>query len=390
MTSSKAVYDVIVIGAGVEGSSIAYNLVKDEKKVLLLEQFPLPHTRGSSHGQSRITRYAYTQEFYVRMMLDAFPMWATLAREAGEDFFYNCGVLDVRSTLKSANKVVGALSTHDIPYELLTGQEIKKRFPAMTVRDSDVAVYDPSGGLLLADRALAAFQRVFKQMGGTLHDNEAVLSVKPGCPVKVMTSRAVYAASDVVIAAGAWSVRFTSELGLRLPLQPVRVQPMYWSVKPGQEAAHHWSNFPCFIDSRGEELQGFHCYGLPCLEYPGLFKVANHCGAPTNPDHRDRLPEDDAWVEEHVVKLVKTTFLGLEPKPAIKELCMYTNTPDSHPIIDRHPQYPNIIIAAGFSGHGFKLAPAVGKLVAEMVGGSALTYNVKPFSIGRFDHHAKL
>ncbi|GFR67727.1 peroxisomal sarcosine oxidase [Elysia marginata] len=388
MASSKAVYDVIVIGAGIEGSSSAYNLVKDGKK------FPLPHTRGSSHGQSRITRYAYDFDFYVRMMVDAFPMWATLAQEAGEDFFLNAGVLDIRSSVQSANKVVRALSTYDIPHELLTAKELRKRFPALTLQDTDLGVYDPSGGILMADRALAAFQKVFKQLGGTLHDNEAVISVKPGSPAKVVTSRAVYAASSVVIAAGAWAGRFASALGLRLPLQP-----LYWSVKPGQEADHHWSNFPCFIDSRGEEMGGFHCYGLPCLEYPGLFKIAQlvvaslrgqEVAVPTNPDHRDRLDEDDAWVEEQVLKLVKRTFLGVEPKPAIKELCMYTNTPDSHPIIDRHPQHRNIIIAAGFSGHGFKLAPAVGKLITEMVSGKPLSYNVKSFSIGRFDSPAKL
>ncbi|KAK3799868.1 hypothetical protein RRG08_014540 [Elysia crispata] len=390
MTSPKAIYDVIVIGAGIEGSSCAYNLLKSGKKVLLLEQFPLPHTRGSSHGQSRITRFAYTNDFYVRMMVDAFPMWDTLEKESGVDFFLNCGVLDLRGTKSSANKVTSALSAYDIPHELLNAQEMRKRFPVMTVADTDLAVYDPSGGILRADWALAAFQKVFKQLGGILHDNEAVLTVKPGSPAKVVTSRSVYAASNVVITAGPWTGRFTSALGLRLPLEPVRVLPMYWTVKPGQEEGHHWSNFPCFIDTRGEQVGAFHCYGLPCLEYPGLFKVANHNGAPTDPDHRDRLSDDDSWIEEHVVNTVKSTFPGLEPKPAIKEVCMYANTPDSHPIIDRHPKYQNIFIAAGFSGHGFKLAPAVGKMVTELVTGSDLTYNMEPFRIGRFDTSSKL
>ncbi|RUS86889.1 hypothetical protein EGW08_005368 [Elysia chlorotica] len=353
MASPKALYDVIVVGAGIEGSASAYNLAKDGKKVLLLEQFSLPHTRGSSHGQSRITRYAYAMDFYVRMMVDAFPMWATLQEEAGEEFFLNCGVLDLRGNLESARKVTSALATYDIPHELLTAREIRRRFPVMTVGDTDLAVYDPSGGILRADKALASFQKVFKQLGGTIHDNEAVLTVKPGSPAKVVTSRSVYAASSVVIAAGPWAGHFTSALGLRLPLK----------VKKKKRS----------------------------FQLLFLFWVANHNGAPSDPDHRDRLSSDDAWIEEHVTSTVKSTFPGLEPKPAITEVCMYTVSEDhDHPIIDRHPKYDNIIIAAGFSGHGFKLAPAVGKLVMELVTGKALTYNAKPFSIGRFDPQAKL
>ncbi|GFN92899.1 peroxisomal sarcosine oxidase [Plakobranchus ocellatus] len=165
---------------------------------------------------------------------------------------------------------------------------------------------------------------------------------------------------------------------------------MYWRIKPGQEEAHQPDKFPCFIDARREKKGIFDVYGLPCEEYPGLVKVACHGGTPCNPNHRDLLDEDDSWVIDQVKQNVVDTFPGLEPEPAIIESCIYTMTPDDNPYIDRHPKYNNIIFAAGFSGHGFKLAPAVGKAITELVTGREPTYNMKPFKIGRFDTLAKL
>uniref|UniRef100_A0A2C9K7S8 FAD dependent oxidoreductase domain-containing protein n=1 Tax=Biomphalaria glabrata TaxID=6526 RepID=A0A2C9K7S8_BIOGL len=284
---SKAIYDVIVIGAGIEGSSSAYNLAKRGKKVLLLEQFPLPHSRGSSHGQSRITRYAYADEFYVRMMVDAFPMWAELERESGENFFVNCGLLDLHlANSKTITKVTSSLKAHDVPHEVISPGELKRRFPHFKAGDNCAGVWDPSGGLLRADRALKAFQTVFQKLGG----------------------------------------------GHRI-----------------------------------------------CL----------HQGAITDPDERDKV-EEDSWILEEVKRILALTFDNLENQPAIREYCMYTNTPDHHPYIDRHSTFPNIVIAAGFSGHGFKLAPAVGKAVSELVLNDTFTYNMEPFKLNRFSTKANL
>ncbi|KAH9525466.1 hypothetical protein Btru_001489 [Bulinus truncatus] len=385
---SKAAYDVIVIGAGIEGSSSAYNLAKKGKRVLLIEQFPLPHSRGSSHGQSRITRYAYADEFYVRMMVDAFPMWAQLEKESGADFFVNSGLLDLHyDGSKTLSNVSTSLKAHSVPHEILSPADLKRRFPHIKGGDGCAGVWDPSGGLLRADRALRAFQTVLKQLGGVIRDEEPVIKVTPGDVVHVETSRAVYAASGLVIAAGAWAGRFCTSLGLSLPLQPVRTVVMYWKVDKEKFEGRDFKKFPCFIDSRTEDT--FNVYGFPEKEYPGLIKICLHQGALTNPDERDKV-ENDGWIEEEVKRNLATTFDILESKPAIKEYCMYTNTPDHNPFIDRHPTYSNIVIAAGFSGHGFKLAPAVGKAVSELVLKEPQTYNMAPFKLNRFSPKANL
>ncbi|CAG5133379.1 unnamed protein product, partial [Candidula unifasciata] len=345
MTSSKADYDVIVIGAGIEGSASAYTLSKTGRSVLLLDQFPLPHSRGSSHGQSRITRYAYEDGFYVRMMVDAFPLWTQLEQESGSQLFINCGVLDLRTENSPGMKrVLEALTAHNVRYETLSPEQLQQRYPAVRAGDKSAAIFDPSGGILRADKALQAFQQVFLRHGGVIRDNETVTSVTPGSDVTVNTNRGQYTAHSVVIATGAWASRLCSSLGLQLPLKPIRIGVYYCKANEHQFSSHQ---FPCFIDCRGV-TEGFLVYGLPMSEYPGLVKVCSYQGPDINPDERDR-ETDDTWVDKAVPQIAASLLPGLDGTPSIKEYCIYTNTPDGHPVIDRHPQYPNIVIAAGFS-----------------------------------------
>ncbi|BFZ05377.1 hypothetical protein BsWGS_08416 [Bradybaena similaris] len=386
---SKGVYDVIVVGAGIEGSSSAYNLVKQGLKVLLLEQFPLPHSRGSSHGQSRITRYVYEDDFYVRMMVDAFPLWTQLEQESGSELFDNCGVLDIRSADSlGMRRALDALRVHNISHENLSPKELQRRFPMLTTGPSDAGIWDPNGGLLRADKALRAFQDVFKKLGGVIHDNEPVTSVTPGSLVAVGTTRSVYTSHSLVLAAGPWSEPLCSSLGLHLPLKPIRISVFYWRTSEEYKEVYGTKTFPCFIDSRGGSNY-CHTYGLPMSEYPGLVKVCPHDGPRIDPDDRDK-GTDDSWTEQGTVAIIKSTFKGLATTPSIREYCMYTETPDKHPFLDRHPRYSNVVIAAGFSGHGFKLAPAIGKAVTELVLHIEPTYNMKPFKIDRFEPKSHL
>jgi sarcosine oxidase/L-pipecolate oxidase len=389
MTSPRTEYDVIVIGAGIEGSSCAYNLVQEGKGVLLLEQFPLPHSRGSSHGQSRITRYAYEDEFYVRMMVDAFPLWEQLEKEAGTEFFVNCGVLDLRTNdSPGLNRVLTSLRALNVPHERLSSRDIARRFPTILARDDDEAIYDPSGGLLRADKALRAYQEVFKSRGGVLQDNEPVTSITPGDVVNVVTTKSTYNARQVVLAAGPWAEKLCSSLGLILPLVPKRISVYYWKTSDELTPVYGTQHFPCFIDYRwGDSV--LHSYSLPVSEYPGLLKVCIHDGARIDPDERDR-GASDTWIESSISHIVATTFKGLEITPSIKEYCIYTVTPDHHPFIDRHPRYSNIVIAAGFSGHGFKLAPAVGRAVADLVCQRKPRYDLSPFKVDRFQRKSSL
>ncbi|CAL1547826.1 unnamed protein product [Lymnaea stagnalis] len=388
MAAAKAAYDVIVIGAGIEGSSSAYNLVKKGKKVLLLEQFPLPHSRGSSHGQSRIIRYAYEEDFYVKMMVDAFPLWKELEEESGAEFYIKHGLFEMhQEDSQSLQNIAANLRAFKVQHEMLTPADVKSRFPAITAGDKCGGIWDPNGGVLKADRALAAYQTVFKRLGGTLRDGEPVTLVTPGDVVTVSTRSGQYTASSLVIAAGAWSGRFCSALGLNVPLDPLRTVVLYWKVINDGASDYAPGKFPCFIDSR--TVEDCIVYGFPMQEYPGLVKACLHYGAKIDPDERDKVVGDE-WIVEKVKNILASTFKNLESTPSIKEYCIYTNTPDNHAYIDKHPKYPNIVIATGFSGHGFKIAPAVGRAVSELVLKQAPTYNMKPFQLDRFSRKASL
>uniref|UniRef100_A0A0B7AHK3 FAD dependent oxidoreductase domain-containing protein n=2 Tax=Arion vulgaris TaxID=1028688 RepID=A0A0B7AHK3_9EUPU len=163
---------------------------------------------------------------------------------------------------------------------------------------------------------------------------------------------------------------------------------MYWKVAEAYTEKYGSQQFPCLIDTRNVGFS-FHTYALPISEYLGYIKVCPHDGPKINPDERDN-GTDDSWAEEGTVGIVSSTFQGLDTKPSIREYCIYTATPDNHPFIDRHPGYSNIVIAAGFSGHGFKLAPAIGKAVTDLVLKRKPSYNMEPFKISRFQTKSNL
>ncbi|OPJ78610.1 peroxisomal sarcosine oxidase [Patagioenas fasciata] len=376
----KATYDAIVIGAGIQGSFAAYHLAQRHRDTLLLEQFILPHSRGSSHGQSRITRSTYSQAHYARMMPDSFGLWRRLGDEAGTNLYRQTGLVVLGPAgdpaLEGCRRSLGA-------GDILDTTALAQRFPGLQLQPGEVALWDSTGGVLFADRALRAVQDIFRQHGGTLQDGEKVLRIEPGDVLTVTTTAGVYRAPRLIIAAGAWTSALVAPLGLRLPLQPLRIDVCYWREKePGTPSKDRAS--PCFI-ALGLSEAPHSIYGLPALEYPGLVKVCYHHGSPVDPEERDRIPADAPRPYVGLLSSFISRYLPrLEPQPAVVETCLYTNTPDEDYILDRHPKFSNIIIGAGFSGHGFKLAPVVGKLLCELSLGEEPSHSMAAFTITRF------
>ncbi|NWV13914.1 SOX oxidase, partial [Ptilonorhynchus violaceus] len=376
----KAIYDVIVIGAGIQGSFTAYHLAQRHKDTLLLEQFLLPHSRGSSHGQSRIIRSAYPQEYYSRMMPDSFRLWQQLEAETGTTLYRQTGLVVLGPPgdpqLEACRRSLDA-------HQVLDAKALAQRFPGFRLQAGQVAVFDSTAGVLFADRALRAVQEVFRQHGGTLRDGEKVLRIEPGAMVTVTTTAGVYRAPRLIITAGAWTGAVLEPLGLRLPLQPLRIDVCYWKEKQ-PESVSMASVSPCFLTLGLSEVP-HGIYGLPSLEYPGLMKVCHHHGSPTDPEKRDQASSGGPRPDIALLSSFISSYLPrLEPQPAVVETCLYTNTPDGDFILDWHPKFSNIVIGAGFSGHGFKLAPAVGKLLCELSLGEEPSHNMAPFAITRF------
>ncbi|KAL4647200.1 peroxisomal sarcosine oxidase [Arapaima gigas] len=380
-------FDCIVIGSGIQGSFTAYHLAKKKKKTLLLEQFVLPHSRGSSHGQTRIIRKAYEEDFYVHMMEEAYHLWSQLESEAGVQFHRHAGVLVLgQEKGKAFQAFKKTAEQNHIPNVVLGPQEFSQQIPNMKLASGEGALLDTTAGILYADRALKAVQGVFQSLGGEIKDGEKVAGITPGSVVTVTTASGAYRAKSLVITAGAWANSLLSLVGLQLPLQVLKINVCYWKEKiPGTYSLAN--RFPCFIhlDSEGAEND---IYGIPSNEYPGLMKVCYHSGSQTDPDERDRQTDrsDIAILSNYIARHLP----GLETVPAVVESCMYTVTPDNNFILDRHPDHSNIVIGAGFSGHGFKFGPIVGKVLSELSVGQEPSYDLSPFRMQRFHHKSDL
>uniref|UniRef100_A0A8C5E0L6 Peroxisomal sarcosine oxidase n=1 Tax=Gouania willdenowi TaxID=441366 RepID=A0A8C5E0L6_GOUWI len=306
-------FDCIVIGAGVQGSFTAYQLAKKNKRTLLLEQFVLPHTRGSSHGQTRIIRKAYEQDFYTIMMDECYQLWAQLEKEAGVKLYRQTGLL-VTGPEKGDNfqQIKNTLERNKAPMVVLNRDNFSQHIPHFNLDEETGALVDITAGVLYADRALKTAQGQFQKLGGVLRDKEKVTDIKPGPFVTVSTAASVYQAKSLVITAGPWANTLLAHTGLQLPLQVQKINVCYWKEKV--EGSYDVKRrFPCFV-TVGTAEANVHIYGLPSNEYPGLMKICYHTGSDTDPDRRD-LQTDKSDIE-----ILRATF-PLSPRPRPRACC---------------------------------------------------------------------
>uniref|UniRef100_A0A3Q2STH9 Pipecolic acid oxidase n=1 Tax=Fundulus heteroclitus TaxID=8078 RepID=A0A3Q2STH9_FUNHE len=352
-------YDCVVIGAGVQGSFAAYQLAKQKKKTLLLEQ---------TNWRSKYTK-AFIPSFQNGTFISPHRQTGLLVMGPEHSGDYQL----FKNTLQR-NKV---------PTVILTRDNFPQHIPNVILAEGDGALVDVTAGELFADRALKAVQ--FQKLGGVIRDNEKVMEINPGPVVKVTTSGGVYQARSVVITAGPWTNKLLAHTGFQLPLEVVKINVCYWKERaPGTYDVKQ--RFPCFLVTESVETKE-HIYGLPSNEYPGLVKICYHMGSKTDPDYRD-LQTDKSDIDI-LKRYVARSMPGLIPEPAVVESCMYTLTPDRHFVLDYHPNYSNIIIGAGFSGHGFKFGPVIGKLLCELCLGEVPSFDVSPFRIRRFQSNTK-
>ena len=355
-------YDVIVIGLGAMGSSAAYHLASRGQRVLGLERFTPAHAQGSSHGGSRITRQSYFEDpAYVPLLLRAHDLWERLATDSGRDLIRLCGGLYLGSPDSEifAGSLRSALEW-SLPHEVLDAAEVRRRFPAFTPGPDVVALHESRAGFTRPEETVAANLDLATAAGADLEFETRVVewtARASGDGVTVRTSDGSYAAARLVICPGAWAPALLADLGV-----PMRVerQVMFWFEADTSAFAEN----PVFV---WEAEDGVQFYGFPAIDGPGGgVKIALHNagGVESRPDAIDRTVHPR---EVEVMRSYLTPRLPGLAGPLLRAAtCMYTNTPDRHFVVATHPDHPQVSVACGFSGHGFKFTPVIGEILADL------------------------
>jgi sarcosine oxidase len=358
---AQTAFDVIVVGAGGMGSAAAFELARRGRSVLALEQFPLVHDRGSSHGHTRIIRRAYYEHpAYVPLVRRAFERWYDLEQRTGRHLLTECASLGIGPPAgEVVSGVLAAARVHGLAVDQLSPVDLRSQFPQFRFDDSFVGVLERDAGFLYVEDCVLAHLDAARAVGATIQPEEPVASWEAhGDGVTVTTSKDTYRARRLVLTAGPWAGRLLGDRGRRLR---VMRQTILW-FGTTDAAAFRRDRFPIFL----AEVPGGPFYGLPAIDGRGL-KVARHYGAAEldSPDEVERAVR--AADERPVREFLAAHIPGAASPLRYAQTCMYTLTPDRHFLIDLHPDHPNVAVAAGFSGHGFKFSSVVGEILADLV-----------------------
>ena len=378
MSPSDRSYDVIVVGIGGMGSATLYHLARRGKRVLGLERFDIPHEYGSSHGVTRIIRLAYYEHpSYVPLLRRAYELWRDLEAAAGERLLHITGSVDAGppgSQVFEGSR--HSCELHDLPHEVLTSAELTRRFPGYRLPPETMAVFQPEGGFLVPERCIVAHVTQAMAHGAEVHARERVLAwTATGEGVRVRTERGDYEAGALVVTAGAWAASLLPPLagGKAVPERQV----LAW-FQPKRPAWFMPERFPVF----NLTIEEGHFYGFPIHHVPG-FKLGryHHRGEVVDPETVDRAchPEDEALLRAFTKRYFPD---AAGPTMALK-VCLFTNSPDEHFILDRHPEHPQVIFGAGFSGHGFKFCSVVGEILADLAERGETGHDIAMFRLSR-------
>ncbi|MFN8472947.1 MAG: N-methyl-L-tryptophan oxidase [Anaerolineae bacterium] len=379
-------YDVIVIGLGGMGSATAYQLARRGKHVLGLERHTPAHDRGSSHGESRIIRQAYFEDpAYVPLLLRAYELWEQIERETGEDLLTLTGGLMMGGP--DSRVVTGSLRSareHGLAHEVLDAAEIRRRYPPLQPAADEIALFEGKAGYVRPEMSVAAHLKQALVLGADLRFEEPVTSWEAspsGDGVTVTTDRGTYRAERLVVSPGPWAPQILADIGVPLEIER---QVLYWFAPTGGIEPYRPSCFPIYIWDIGDNIQfyGFPAYGGPeegakvaFFRAPGPHNVCT-------PETIDRTvhPEEVEVMRAAIAERMPT----LNGDFLYAKTCMYTNTPDEHFLIALHPTYPQVAVAAGFSGHGFKFASVVGEIMADLAIEGKTRYPIALFKPERF------
>jgi sarcosine oxidase len=375
-------FDVVVCGLGAMGSAALYHLARRGKRVLGLERYAPGHDRGSSHGRTRIIRLGYFEHpSYVPLLRRAYTLWRELEGATGRRLLHVTGIAEIgppEGVL--VNGTLAAARLHGLRHDVFAAAELMRRFPAFRVPPDHVGVIQPDGGFLDVEPSIAAQIALATAAGAEIRCGETIRAIEPRTgAVRIVSESGAVEAGAAIIAAGAWMPVLVPALADRL--RATREVTGWFEVSDVDLIPA--GRFPVFII---ESRHGMH-YGVPPQGGAGIgasIKVAKH-------HHRHETVDPDAYdrtVSAQDEALIRAAIADHLPAASGRlmaaETCLYTMTPDGHFLVDRLPDARNIVVASPCSGHGFKFAPVIGEILADLATTGRTAHDIARFSLARF------
>ena len=350
-------YDAVVVGAGAMGAAAAWWLARRGRRVALVERFEAGHTRGSSHGASRIFRYAYADPVMSRLVMEVRPLWDELQDDAGEILLEEIGALD-HGNRAAVDALADAMAVAGVPFERMPPGAAAERWPHL--RFEGAVVHQPTAGRCLADATVAALLRRAEEHGADVRCGVGPATVSlDGDRARVQAGGEELDATAVVVTAGGWVANVVGPgTSAALPLPALRVTEEQLVHFPSAIEHDEWERWASVIHHTDRFW-----YALPS---PGVgLKVGGHHeGDVIDPDRRRDGPDPD--YVDGLVRYVEAWIPGVRPEPMAGTTCLYTTTPDERFLVDRRGP---IVVGSACSGHGFKFVPLIGRVLADLVDG---------------------
>jgi sarcosine oxidase len=368
--------DYVVAGLGALGSATCMELARRGHRVVGLERFELGHSHGASHDTSRILRHSYHTPGYVRLTQQAYGDWARLEHDAGAELVTVVGGLDLFPPEAAISPLdyTTSLDEVGIRHDVLDPAGVAARWPQFSLPEGTLALFQADAGIVPAGRGTRVMQEQARRHGADLRELSPVLAVRDldGVGVEVATPAGALRCERLVVCADAWVNDVLRGLGVTLPLEVTLEQVTYF--RPERPADFAPDRLPLWIWMDDPSFYGFPCYGEATV------KAAQDCGGPVvDPDRRtaDRDPGMEAVLAGHLSRMLPGSGV-----PVRSVRCQYTLTPDRDFVLGTVPGHESVVVGLG-AAHGFKFAPTLGRLLADVAVGAGTSADLTPFRLDR-------
>ena len=371
-------YDVAVIGAGTMGMAAAAYLSERDANTLVIDAFDPPHNKGSHHGDTRMIRHAYGEgRAYVSLVKRAQALWEDLDRTSQYTIFKKTGVLGIGPRDSAfLDETIASAEKYNLPLQRLSKGDIETRWPGLSIPDDYIGCYETESGLLYSENAIRTYRERATANGAELVMNTPVKSLSFNSDgVTIVTSEATFYAKKVIVTVGAWAKQLLPDISL--PLQPTRKVVGWFDA---DETLYSDATFPSFFVEDSDRM----FYGFPSLDGAGLKVGRTDGGQAIDPNlHTQDFGRYEA--DEGDLRHFLATYMP-EANGHLNQgkTCLYTMSDDHDFIVDFHPEHPNVLIACGFSGHGFKFGSVMGEVLSQLTLDGQTPFDLSGFRLDRF------